>query len=221
MPGQGPSFPRPKDARGSDLPWSVELTTDDKGEAQLLFCPAPVGGDRYRFSVAVKDPLAPDRDLATYESGDVVVWRTVRVSRHLQMPNVAQPKDLPSSLRGYLETNGVDLARAARALDPLDVKHLARELARGYVDCIVEQAALAPEPFKKEHWDDFLATFAEHERDFSNVVNCSTWVNEKRRFEVALKPDPTNKKRVFRGTFPARSSRAWSPYGRRPPSLPR
>jgi hypothetical protein len=205
LPGSGQaSFPRPKDPANQDIPWAVALTTNEAGEASFLFCPAPIGGDRYRLSVEVKDPLDPRRDLATYESGDIVVWRTIRVSRHLQVPNVSGTKELPSPLKGYLEKNAAELDRVVRPLDPLDVKHLARELAKGYVDCLLEKPALAPETFAKEHWDAFLEELRKVSDDYPNVVNCSTWLGgERRRFEVALEPDRTNKKRVFRGRFPA------------------
>lgn len=204
LPGSGlTAFPRPKDPSDTEIPWAVGLTTNDAGEAGFLFCPAPIGGDRYRLAVEVKDPLDPRRDLTTYETGDIVVWRTIRVCRHLQMPNAASTKELPAPLKKYLELNNVDLERTVRPLDVLDVKHLAKELARGYVDCLVEKKALQPESFGKEHWDDFLEELRRHTEAFPSVVNCSTWIGERRRFEVALTPDKVNKKRVFRGRFPA------------------
>jgi hypothetical protein len=204
-PGSGlEQFARPQQ-RGAPIPWAVELETGPTGVAELLFCPAPIGGDRYRLQVQVMDP--DGADLAVYETGDIVVWRTARVSRHLQMPNVTQLKELGASMQSFIKEHVQDSDKVKSPLDPLDVKVLALELARAYVDCLVDPAAKQPEAFARPHWDAFMDALGAAFQRYPLAVNTTAFVGGRRdaglhRYEIQLKPDPTNKKRVFRGRFP-------------------
>lgn len=58
----------------------VTAITNLQGEAGALFLPAPCGGDRYRFRAVAENPID-----SVAETGTMVVWRNLRISRILQM----------------------------------------------------------------------------------------------------------------------------------------
>lgn len=71
----------------SSHPHAVAVETNDKGEGAVVFMPSWMGGDRYKFRAfldplrgAASDPTKPDAVKA--ETGTLVVWRILRVSKY-------------------------------------------------------------------------------------------------------------------------------------------
>ena len=70
---------------------SVRAQTNEDGEAGVVFMPSRCGGDRYRFRVYLgqsgsfaSDGTGPMAVRA--ETGTLVIWRSIRVSRYIRQP---------------------------------------------------------------------------------------------------------------------------------------
>jgi hypothetical protein len=72
---------------------SVRAATNEDGEAGVIFMPSRCGGDRYKFRVYVGPPTldsdGTEPTAVRADTGTLVVWRTIRLSRYLRkdMPN--------------------------------------------------------------------------------------------------------------------------------------
>jgi len=92
---KGPFFPLPEKAPviGEKHKYAVRAETNEKGEAGVIFKPSTVGGDRYRIRAYVgPDTLTgagSDGEGAQgvrVETGTLVVWRNIRISKVSRMP---------------------------------------------------------------------------------------------------------------------------------------
>jgi len=74
---------------------AVKAQTNSEGEAGVIFMPSRCGGDRYRFRAYVgPDTLAndgSDERAVRVDTGTLVVWRSIRISRYVQMPYAGTP----------------------------------------------------------------------------------------------------------------------------------
>src|SRR5205823_2524848 len=72
---------------------AVKAKTNDAGEAGVIFTPSRCGGDRYR----IRAYLGPDTfkgpgsdgtgmSAVSVETGTLVLWRNMRISRYVQQP---------------------------------------------------------------------------------------------------------------------------------------
>lgn len=141
----------PPAGTGTARPHQVCVDTDAQGRAEVVLSPSRVAGDRYRLRVYVgpptKDVEGSSPEAIKAETGTLVVWRTVRVSRHVRQPGCATQGELPA----YLNKDGVPakLAGSLGALPDLDLKGAAaKELARAFCELILDPQALTPAPVK-------------------------------------------------------------------------
>lgn len=83
--GATPGFPYEPvlEAATSDHPHAVATTTNEAGEAGVVFTPSHMGGDRYKIR-AYAWSEADGAVAAEVTTGTFVVWRNVRVSRILR-----------------------------------------------------------------------------------------------------------------------------------------
>jgi len=74
---------------------AVVATTNQNGEAGVIFTPSRIGGDRYRLRAFVESPGPANAVLESgSETGTMVVWRNLRISQCLQIgqgPFAGQP----------------------------------------------------------------------------------------------------------------------------------
>jgi hypothetical protein len=67
---------------------AVKCVTNDKGYAGVLFMPSRCGGDRYKLKAFVDREWRRSngvRDNVEIETGTLVVWRNVRIHRHIKL----------------------------------------------------------------------------------------------------------------------------------------
>jgi hypothetical protein len=76
---------------------AVKTKSNDDGEAGALFLPSGKGGDRYRLRAYLAPPSltsdGADAAAVAVTTGTLVVWRNIRISRHLVHPASASPDD--------------------------------------------------------------------------------------------------------------------------------
>jgi hypothetical protein len=122
-------------AQASPRPLAVMATTNAQGEAGVIFRPSRQGGDRFKLR-AFLDPLGPggpasdgtDAAAVKAETGTLVVWRTLRISRYLVF-------DYPAAV------NAATRNSSGGALGTIDFEGLKNEYARCYIDLIIERTA--------------------------------------------------------------------------------
>lgn len=83
---------------GADHVHAVRARTNAQGDAGVIFMPSRCGGDRYRIRVYLGPPTIPsngaDATAVRVDTGTFVVWRQMRISRYVQMPNNAPAAEL-------------------------------------------------------------------------------------------------------------------------------
>ncbi len=123
----------------SPHPFAVQALTNDRGEAGFIFRPSRQGGDRYKLSAFI-DPIGTrasdgtDSSAFRSETGTFVVWRTLRLSKHVVF-------DYPAGIASTaipVAANGNDLGGA---LPALDFEGMKVEFGRCYIDFIIERTA--------------------------------------------------------------------------------
>lgn len=119
-------------AQASPHALAVVATTNDQGEAGVVFRPSRQGGDRFKLR-AFLDPIGPggpasDGQAAgavSAETGTLVVWRTLRVSRYMVF-------DYPAAVTAAQRTG------FGGALGQIDFNGLKDEYARCYIELVEE-----------------------------------------------------------------------------------
>ncbi len=159
----------------SDHRYSAMRTADGNGVVKLVFAPSTVGGDQYKIRAYVRHPRpnvdgsAPGPDV--FETGTIVRWRTVRVSRYLHMDPPANQTELPAELRAASGTASPTLTPQQQLLlqravncthtgsricptclmrhgtqTPIDFASLGTEMARAYCELAFDPGADTPQP---------------------------------------------------------------------------
>ncbi len=86
---------------------AVKATTNDKGNATVVFMPSRIGADRYRLRCYVGPPtlqFAGDTDEGpVVETGTMIVWRNIRMSKYLQVKQVPLA-DIPANVQSLHPT---------------------------------------------------------------------------------------------------------------------
>ncbi|MCW8137661.1 MAG: hypothetical protein KIT58_02025 [Planctomycetota bacterium] len=120
-------------AQASRHPLAVMVTTNDDGEAGVIFRPSRQGGDRFKLRAFV-DPIgeAPSdgtgADAAAAETGTLVVWRNLRLSKYVVF-------DYPTG------TTPADRTAAGGDLAAIDFATLRDDFENCYMELIVERTA--------------------------------------------------------------------------------
>ncbi len=122
-------------AQASPHPLAVVAATNDQGEAGVIFRPSRQGGDRFKLR-AFLDPVGTggpasdgtDAGAVSAETGTLVVWRSLRVSRYVVF-------DYPAAL------TAAQRAPFGGNLGTIDFNGLKNEYARAYMELIVEPTA--------------------------------------------------------------------------------
>ncbi|MBX3469255.1 MAG: hypothetical protein KF878_20465 [Planctomycetes bacterium] len=132
-------------------PHSVQARTNLRGEACFVFMPSTVGGDRYKLRAFVGAPTLGDSTGAdpaagAVETGTMVRWRTLRLSRYIQQRPPAVGA-LDATARATLERHQkVDTAFSQGAIDDIDFAgEVTLEYAKAYCELLIEPLAEAPE----------------------------------------------------------------------------
>lgn len=126
----------------------VCLETDASGLVHLTMAPSRVGGDAYRLRAYVgpptRDHTGTDPHVAKDETGTLVRWRTLRVSRHVKVDGAANTGELPDYLKDG-DYPKEKLTPHLGAVADLDLKgFLTQELARSYCELVLDPAAQTP-----------------------------------------------------------------------------
>jgi hypothetical protein len=83
---------------------AVRALTNSDGEAGVIFTPSRTGGDRYRLRAYIGLPSLPDDgtgpEAVRVDTGTLVVWRTIRISRYLQQAAGAPDASLLAEVSG-------------------------------------------------------------------------------------------------------------------------
>lgn len=122
-------------AQASRHPLAVVAATNDEGEAGVIFRPSRQGGDRFKLRVFL-DPIGPggpasdgnDPAAVRAETGTLVVWRTLRLSRYVVF-------DYPATV------GAADRRRFGGELGTIDFEGLKNEFGRCYLELIIERTA--------------------------------------------------------------------------------
>ncbi len=145
--GGGVCAPFPELPDSKNEPHTISFDLDGSGEAKVVFAPSRVGGDRYKFRFYVGRPTMTGRnDSNITETATMVVWRTARISRYLKQEPHAASGEIPAYLQAQETQPGapVCLKTAPAALADIDFSaEVTKELARCYVEFVVEPLALA------------------------------------------------------------------------------
>ncbi|MFH1573869.1 MAG: hypothetical protein ABIG68_07775, partial [Acidobacteriota bacterium] len=140
-------------AQGSSHPHAVRAATNSEGKAGLIFMPSWTGGDRYRIR-AFLDPIPePGADQASNgtelfaaraETGTLVVWRILRLSKYMRW-------DYPGA--GVDPQHTMHFNRCGRALNDFDTQgYIHDEYQRGWLDVTVENLAGSPQAISQAEW---------------------------------------------------------------------
>ncbi len=80
---------------------AVRAVCNDEGEAGVIFMPSRCGGDRYKLRGYVGPPTldsdGTEGDAVVDDTGSMVIWRTIRLSRYLRKPEPS-PAAFPASV---------------------------------------------------------------------------------------------------------------------------
>lgn len=134
-------------AQASPRPLAVMATTNAEGEAGVIFRPSRQGGDRFKLR-AFLDPIGPggaasdgtDAAAVKAETGTLVVWRTLRLSRYVVF-------DYPAAVTAATK------AKFGGDLGTIDFEGLKGEFGRCYLDLIIERtAARDPHVIGDDEW---------------------------------------------------------------------
>lgn len=99
---------------------AVRAMTNDRGEAGVIFTPSRCAGDRYRIRAYIgpADPANPkphETDgtgmrACAVDTGTLIVWRNVRISRYIRQPASSAHQDLLSDFNTH---SGLQIGGAA------------------------------------------------------------------------------------------------------------
>jgi hypothetical protein len=104
-----PFFEQPEDAAGQGEKYkhAVRAKTNEKGFAGVVFKPSTVGGDRYRIRAFIGPPTllsdGTDKAAVMVETGTLVVWRSVRVSKMRRLPCTSVAAAIQSDIKKQLD----------------------------------------------------------------------------------------------------------------------
>lgn len=183
---------------GEPLKHTVKLKTDEHGAARVMFTPSTIAGDSYRLRAYVSKPGDLDHVLGECESGDMVLWQTMRIQGYYQMQNVKNTKSLPASVQKRRKATSISDSKLFRPLSEFNLrKSIGDELAKAYCEVIFEDTALEPQKLDKAYWKRFFQYTDEFSTKF-NETELSYMLFKGQGSKVYLRPDPNDPK-VFRG----------------------
>lgn len=123
--------------------------TNNAGEASVIFMPSRTGGDRYKIR-AFLDPVNGKASEGTEdfavsaETGTLVVWRILRVSKYLRW-------DYPAGMSPL--ALGIEQGNCGGALDNFDIAGvMTNEYKRAFLDVTVEPGADTPHTLTDAEW---------------------------------------------------------------------
>ncbi|MFO0551109.1 MAG: hypothetical protein U0271_22150 [Polyangiaceae bacterium] len=161
-PGQPPA-PEPRPFWGAPLPMTlartgtrpntVEVTTDQNGEAVVILMVSTIGGDAYKLRATCDRPPNAQGGYEPFETGTMVIWRTLRL-RYMrwEYPGSASAEERArcggETLENFFTTPAI-----------------ADELSKAYIE--VEPALSGPETMSATEWRN-AANFAK-ERLLANL----------------------------------------------------
>ena len=133
--------------------YSVWVNTDGAGKAGVLFQPSRIGGDRYKLRAYVYE----NSKYYEIETGTMVVWRTIRISRDIVTDAATAIPDLAADLTTGLspfygqcvhsmenQYCGNCLVREG-AVPPVKFReYFTKELAKAYCELLLEPKAVTP-----------------------------------------------------------------------------
>lgn len=183
-------------AQASRHTLAVVATTNDQGEAGVVFRPSRQGGDRFKLR-AFLDPVGPggpasdgtDAGAAAAETGTLVVWRTLRISRYVVF-------DYPAGI------SAASRRQSGGALGTIDFEGLKDDYGRCHLDLVIERtAARSAHVIGDDEWQRMIA----HVR--ANMPEQPPDVRQ--RYDIqALIPDTNDTKGLVRVLTPARYNAA-------------
>lgn len=169
-----PGYPCAQPVTSDDLPCgpchhAVRAATNDIGEAGVVFLPSRMGGDRYRIRAFVGHPTLRSNgvgsDAVSVDTGTLVVWRNIRVSRYLrkEVSSAGVWPELVTEAAEYGRWSGEERtdvpgeahyvwwATALNGLPDLNVPRLQSYFARGFCELEFDGSG-APEPVPLEEY---------------------------------------------------------------------
>lgn len=199
------------DAERRANPHSIVAKTNGEGEAGMIFAPSRVGGDRYKLRAFLFTPRGKKEKLDT---GTMVRWRTLRISRALTVQPPDDADGLDKTIRTELSPYfgdcehssqsggrycGACLLREGKCPD-INFSEMAKEHSKSFCELLVD--AGAQQSFHKvvdsvtlnNALDDF-ARKLENNDQFAGVLDFS---------EPFAMPDGITKK--FAGTLTAKGT---------------
>jgi hypothetical protein len=162
---------------GTSHAHAVKAVSNEDGEAGVIFMPSRAGGDRYRLRAYIgpKTLLSDGTGMegVRVDTGTLVIWRNVRISRYIQQPAnapeaglLAQANPAPYNLataNDYLRSvrvvdgsgNNVGLPTAdfsaqGNASNVFD--GVIKQFARGFCEVEIDRAAQLPETLSQADW---------------------------------------------------------------------
>jgi hypothetical protein len=80
---------------------AAKVVADEDGIAKVIFSPSRIGGDRYKIKATVGEDAAGTalEDDVSGQTGTMVRWRTLRVSRNVFMPSATTEENLPAEYK--------------------------------------------------------------------------------------------------------------------------
>jgi hypothetical protein len=117
---------------------AVGVTNKD-GEAAVVFMPAWTGGDRYKIKAVLQED-----NTVTDETGTMVVWRILRLSKYLRWP-------YPSGTTAGQRNN------CFGQLSSFNMSTIAGEYRKAWFDVTVEASAASPQPISIAVWRKAMA----------------------------------------------------------------
>jgi hypothetical protein len=178
---EGPYFFPKAEASGSgDHKHAVKTKTNKEGEAGVLFTPSRCGGDRYRLRAyvgpdTIKGPGNDGKGMLgiRVDTGTLVLWRSMRVSRYVQQPAGTPHANLLAEVNNAtynITTSNAYLRNCAvvdrtgknrgmakgdfsgRGRENKDFDGIRRNWARAFVEVTVDPKAKLPETMKQSDW---------------------------------------------------------------------
>ena len=122
-------FPLAQRVNDSDRKHCVKAETNKEGEAGVLFLPSRAGGDRYRFRAFLGPPTVngdgsdgKGANALAVDTGTLVTWRSMRISRFVRQPaNAVDPTLLADAQANavFLTIGNIVLPNVTNAKDYL------------------------------------------------------------------------------------------------------
>ncbi len=156
--------------QGNSHRHAVRARTNSEGEAGVIFMPSRMGGDRYKLRAYIGPPTlvgdGEDMGAVRVDTGTMVVWRNVRISRILrkEAPHTVWPDLVAACLNDtqvpLTLVDGPSLLRDVYVMDrnkwvglsKFDMKKLALRFAHAFCELEPDKGAEGPVPIPENEY---------------------------------------------------------------------